>query len=133
MSSVVDRFIRYVKIDTQSDLDSESFPSTAKQLDLARLLVQELKALGLKDVTLDEHGYVMAKLPSNLDRPYPLRGTLRSASPNPLRVPEGAGGDQDTRRGAPAIGFMAHMDTSPDMSGANVRPRFVEHYDGGDI
>jgi tripeptide aminopeptidase len=103
MSSVVDRFLRYVKIDTQSDLESESFPSTGKQLDLARLLEQELKALGLKDVNLDEFGYVMAKLPSNLDRQIP------------------------------AIGFMAHMDTSPDMSGANVRPHFVEHYDGGDI
>jgi tripeptide aminopeptidase len=120
MSSVVDRFIRYVKIDTQSDLDSETFPSTAKQLDLARLLMQELNALGLKDVTLDEHGYVTAKLPSNLGQPDLL--------PWPTRQ-----GRQDTRRGAPAIGLMAHMDTSPDMSGANVRPHFVEHYDGGDI
>ncbi len=120
MSSVVDRFIRYVKIDTQSDLESESFPSTAKQLDLARLLVQELNALGLKDVLLDEHGYVMARLPSNLGRPELL--------PWPTRQ-----GRQDTRRGGPVIGLLAHMDTSPDMSGANVRPRFVEHYDGGDI
>lgn len=103
MIAVVERFLRYVKIDTQSAGNTESVPSTAKQLDLARLLERELIELGLKEVSLDKHGYVMGFLPSNLDRP------------------------------APAFGLLAHMDTAPDMSGANVNPQFVENYDGGDI
>ena len=103
MSTVLERFIRYVKMDTQSDHRSTSFPSTNKQLDLARLLVQELKELGVQNAALDKYGYVMAKLPSNLGRP------------------------------APVIGFLAHMDTSPDAPGKGVNPRLVEHYDGGDI
>ena len=103
MSNVVERFIRYVKIDTQSDPHSITHPSTAKQLDLARLLVDELNALGLRDVILDDYGCVMARLPANIDAPIP------------------------------AIGFLAHMDTSPDLSGEHVNPQIVEHYDGGDI
>jgi len=103
MSNVVEKFIRYIKIDTASDPASKTVPSTAKQLDLARLLLAELQALGLDNAALDEFGYVTAKLQSNLDKP------------------------------APAIGFLAHMDTSPDMSGANVNPQFIESYDGGDI
>ena len=103
MSSVVDRFIRYVKIDTQSDHDSTSFPSTAKQMDLGRLLAQELKELGLSSVSMDQNGYVMASLPSNLDN------------------------------SAPVIGFLAHMDTSPDAPGKDVSPQVIDSYDGGDI
>jgi tripeptide aminopeptidase len=103
MSEVVDRFVRYVQIDTQSNPASESWPSTAKQLDLARLLVEELQAMGMADVSLDENGYVMASLHSNLDKSVPV------------------------------VGFIGHMDTSPDMSGANVHPRVVEKYPGGDV
>jgi tripeptide aminopeptidase len=102
-SSVVERFIRYVKIDTQSDHESTAYPSTAKQFDLGRLLVQELKELGLEDAAMDQFGYVMATLPGNITRQ------------------------------APRIGFLAHMDTSPDASGKNVAPQFVADYDGGDI
>ena len=120
MSSVVDRFLRYVKIDTQSNQDSKSLPSTDKQLNLARLLEQELISLGLKDVTLDALGYVMAKLPSNLDHPAPAATSQAEQNARP-------------RGGVPAIGFLAHMDTSPDMSGANVKPHFVDPYAGGDI
>ncbi len=100
-TSVVDRFIRYAKIFTESDPASEAFPSTSRQLDLARLLVEELNQIGLTDVTLDENGYVMATLPANVEN-------------------------------APTIGFIAHMDTNPDMTGENVNPQLV-HYQGGDI
>ena len=103
MSDVVDRFLRYVQIDTQSDPNSDQFPSTAKQLDLAKLLFAELTAFGLDDVNLDENGYLMATLPANC--------TLQ----------------------VPVIGWIAHMDTSPDMSGTNVKPQIVKNYDGGDI
>lgn len=103
MSNVIDRFLRYVKIDTQSDFDSESCPSTKKQLDLAHLLQQELEELGLSDVSLDENGYVMATLPGN------------------------------TKKDVPVIGWIAHMDTSPDASGSGVKPQWVEQYDGKEI
>lgn len=103
MSSVLERFIRYVKIDTQSDHASPTWPSTAKQLDLARLLVHEMESMGMKDVSLDENGYVMGSIPAN------VKGKV------------------------PAIGLIAHMDTSPSASGANVNPHLVEAYDGGDI
>jgi tripeptide aminopeptidase len=103
MSSVVERFLRYAQIDTQSDPKSETFPSTARQLDLARLLAHELEELGLAEVSVDPNGYVMAGLPSNLSRP------------------------------APVVGLIAHMDTSPELTGAGVCPRIVAHYDGGDI
>ena len=101
MHPVVERFIRYIKIDTESDRNSETFPSTQKQYDLARLLEKELKGLGLVDVVIDEHGYVMATLPTNTDK-----------------------------TNVPVVGFLAHMDTSPDFSGKDVNPQFVEDYDG---
>lgn len=102
MEKILDRFLRYVSVDTQSDENSESQPSSAKQLDLLRMLSDELTAMGV-EATLDEYGYVMAKLPSNIDRKVPV------------------------------VGFIAHVDTSPDASGANVRPQIIENYDGGDI
>lgn len=103
MRNVIERFLRYVKIDTESEFDFETCPSTSKQLDLARLLTEELETMGMQDVSLDENGYVMATLPAN------------------------------TAREVPVIGWIAHMDTSPDMSGKGVNPQWVENYDGGDI
>lgn len=103
MSKVVERFLKYVKFDTKSDENSNTVPTTASQLVLAKEIVMELEELGLAEVSLDENGYIMATLPSNLDKKVPT------------------------------IGFIAHMDTSPDMSGTNVNPKFVENYDGGDI
>lgn len=102
MEKILDRFLRYVSVDTQSDENSESQPSSAKQLDLLRMLRDELTAMGV-EATLDEYGYVMATLPSNIDRKVPV------------------------------VGFIAHVDTSPDASGSNVRPQIIENYDGGDI
>ena len=98
------RFLQYVSFDTRSDENSETFPSTDKQLVLLRHLVEEMKALGLTEVSIDEHGYAMGTIP---------------ATP---------GCEQ-----APVIGFIAHVDTAPDMSGANVRPQVLENYGGGDI
>ena len=103
MEKILDRFLRYVSFDTQSDENSESQPSTAKQLKLLQLLCDELKALGV-EATLDQYGYVMATLPSNL------------------------GG-----REVPAVGFIAHVDTAPDASGADIKPQIIDKYDGGDI
>ncbi|WIV11737.1 peptidase T [Proteiniborus sp. MB09-C3] len=103
MKKVVDRFLNYVAIDTKSEYDSPSFPSSKKQFDLANLLVKELNEIGLKDVSVDQNCYVMATLPSNTDKAVPV------------------------------IGFIAHMDTSPDMSGENVKPKIVENYDGNNI
>ncbi len=101
--TVIDRFLKYVTFDTQSDENTGVTPSTAKQMFFAKYLQQELQELGLEDITLDENGYLFATLPANVDRPIPV------------------------------IGFIAHMDTSPDMSGENVKPRIVEKYDGTDI
>jgi tripeptide aminopeptidase len=106
--SALDRFLRYATIDTQSAEDSTGYPSTAKQFDLLRLLESESWALGLSDVTLDEHGYVMATLPSNLPPGHPAEGAV------------------------PVIGFIAHADTSPSASGKDVKPQLIE-YRGGDI
>lgn len=103
MSRVVERFLKYVKFDTKSDEESDTVPSTKGQLVLAEELGKELERIGLSDVSVDENGYVMATLPSNMDKKVP------------------------------AVGFIAHMDTSPDMSGANVNPKLIENYDGGDI
>ena len=101
---LIERFLRYIKIDTQADdTVTDIFPSTKKQLDLSNLLVQELKDLGLKDATIDKYGYVMATVPSNIDKKVPT------------------------------IGFLAHVDTAPDMSGKDVKPRFIENYDGSEI
>ena len=102
MEKILDRFLRYVSVDTQSDEESESQPSTAKQLNLLKMLCEELRAMGV-DATLDEYGYVMGSIPSNIDKEVP------------------------------AIGFIAHVDTSPDASGKDVNPQIIEHYDGGEI
>ena len=107
--SALDRFIRYAKIDTQSSEESQTYPSTPKQFDLLNLLVKELKDLGMKDVEIDQHGYVMATLPGNLpktDKAY-------------VKVP--------------VIGFVSHVDTSPSTTGANVKPQIIQNYQGGDI
>jgi tripeptide aminopeptidase len=106
--SALDRFLRYVRIDTQSAEDVAQVPSTRKQLDLARLLVKELKALGIKRVTLDAHGYVMATIPANLPRDHLARGKV------------------------PRVGLIAHLDTSPSASGAGVKPQVLT-YRGGDL
>ena len=102
MENILDRFLRYVSVDTQSNEESESQPSTAKQWDLLKMLCGELRALGV-DANLDEYGYVMGSIPSNVDKPVP------------------------------AIGFIAHVDTAPDASGAGVKPQIVPNYDGGAI
>ncbi|MFO7756330.1 MAG: peptidase T [Bacteroidales bacterium] len=103
MEKVTERLIRYAGIDTQSDENSDSCPSTAGQLELAGLLKKELEEMGLEEVSLDENGYLMATLPSNSSKELPV------------------------------LGLIAHMDTSPDMSGKNVKPRIVTNYDGEDI
>lgn len=103
MSSIVDRFLKYVSFDTQSAEDSNTTPSTAKQLKLAEYLRDELQEIGMTEVEMDENGYVYATLPANTDKEIPT------------------------------IGFIAHMDTSPDCSGANIHPRIVKAYDGTDI
>jgi tripeptide aminopeptidase len=100
---VTERFLRYVVIDTQSDLESPTCPSTEKQKDLGRLLAAELKAMGLADAHLDEHGYVYATIPAT------------------------------TSKKVPVICFCSHMDTSPDCTGKNVKPQLVKNYRGGDI
>lgn len=100
---LLERFLRYVQIDTQSDEDSETYPSTQKQFNLARLLEKELNELGLKNVEVDQYGYVTATLLSNIDKEVPV------------------------------IGFLAHMDTAPDMSGENVKPQIFENYNGKNI
>lgn len=103
MQHIIDRFISYVTIDTESDPNSDSTPSTEKQWDLAKKLAEELKSIGMSDVTIDENAYIMATLPSNVD--YDV----------------------------PTIGFISHFDTSPDFTGANVKPQIIENYDGKDI
>ena len=102
MEKILDRFLRYVAVDTQSDPDSDSQPSAAKELNLLKMLRDELNAMGV-EATLDEYGYVMASIPANCDKT------------------------------APAIGFIAHVDTAPDASGENVKPQIIEKYDGGEI
>ena len=103
MQHLIDRFISYAIIDTESDPTSITTPSTAKQLNLAKLLVKELKTIGMTDVTKDRSGYVMATLPSNVEHEVPT------------------------------IGFVSHYDTTPDFTGANVKPKITENYDGKDI
>lgn len=107
--SVLDKLLRYVKIDTQSKEDSDTYPSTMKQFELARLLEKELRELGLSDVELDENCYVMATLKSNLKAEDPISDNV------------------------PAIGFIAHVDTSPEVTAENVKPQIIENYQGGDI
>lgn len=100
---LLERFLRYVSIDTQSDPNSTTFPSTSKQFDLAKLLVEELKQIGLSDAHVDENCYVMATLEANTDKQIPV------------------------------IGFLAHVDSSPDMDGHNIKPQIINNYDGNDI
>lgn len=109
MKEAQERFLRYIQIDTQSDESSESSPSTAKQFDLAHLLVEELKSLGLTDAVVSDKCYVTATLPSNISQNDAAFGKV------------------------PTVAFLAHMDTSPDVSGAGVRPNIIENYQGGDI
>ena len=100
---IIRRFIGYVTVDTESDPESDTTPSTAKQWDLANALVEELKAIGMSDVTIDKNAYIMATLPSNVEHKVPT------------------------------IGFISHFDTTPDFTGANVKPQIIENYDGKDI
>lgn len=102
MENLKDRFLRYVAVDTQSNEESESQPSAAKELDLLRMLRDELLALGV-EAQLDEYGYVMARIPSNIEADVPK------------------------------LGFIAHVDTAPDASGADIKPQIIENYDGSDI
>ena len=103
MQKIIDRFISYVTIDTESNSASDTTPSTAKQWDLANKLVKELKAIGMKEVTIDKNAYIMATLPSNV------------------------------KQKVPTIGFISHFDTTPDFTGANVQPQIIPNYDGKDI
>lgn len=102
MEKITDKFLRYISVDTQSDPDSDTQPSSRKQLDLLKMLRDELSAMGI-DATLDEYGYVMASIPSNCGKDVP------------------------------AVGFIAHVDTSPDASGTGIKPQIIRDYDGGDI
>lgn len=102
-NEIIERFTSYVKVDTQSDESSSTCPSTPGQLELARMLIEELKSIGMEEVTMDENGYVMATLPST------------------------------TEKEVPTIGFLAHVDTATDFTGKNVNPQIVENYDGKDI
>ena len=102
MENILDRFLRYISIDTQSDENSESQPSTEKQLNLLKLLCDELNAMGV-EATLDKYGYVMGAIPSNIDKKVP------------------------------AIGFISHVDTSPDALGKDIKPQIIKDYNGSDI
>ena len=103
MEKILDRFLRYVSVDTKADPESETHPSAARELDLLKMLRDELVAMGV-EATLDEYGYVMASIPANCDK-----------------------------ADVPAIGFIAHVDTAPDASGADVKAQIIENYDGGEI
>lgn len=103
MQHLIDRFISYVVIDTESDPNSNTTPSSAKQWNLAKKLAQELKDIGMNDVSIDENAYIMATLPSNVNHTVPI------------------------------IGFISHFDTTPDFTGANIKPQIIENYDGKDI
>ena len=100
---IIERFISYVKIDSQSNADSEVTPSTKIQWDIANKLVQDLKDIGLSRVSIDKNAYIYATLPSNIKKKCPI------------------------------IGFISHFDTSPDFSGTNIKPQIIENYNGGDI
>ena len=104
--TITERFLNYTKFDTQSAEESQTVPSTSKQLIFARYLKEEMEREGLQEVEMDEKGYLYATLPANL---------------------------ADSDEPVPTIGFISHYDTSPDCSGADIKPRIVEHYDGGDI
>ncbi|MFN3556152.1 MAG: peptidase T [Bacteroidales bacterium] len=101
--TLLEKFYKYISIDTQADPASQTFPSTSKQMNLSKVLVEELQQMGIADAHMDDKGYVMATLPSNIDKDVPV------------------------------IGFLAHVDTAPDMSGKDIKPQIVEDYDGEDI
>ena len=103
MEKVTDKFLRYIAVETTSDENGTTHPSSLKELDLARMLVEEMKAMGITDASLDENGYVMGTIPSNLDHEVPV------------------------------LGFIAHVDTAPDASGKDIKPQFIYNYDGSDI
>ena len=103
METVTDKFLRYISFETTSDENSTTHPSSLKELDLSRQLVAEMKAIGIADASLDENGYVMGTIPSNLDRKVPV------------------------------VGFIAHVDTAPDASGKDIKPQIIKDYDGSDI
>ena len=103
MEKVTDKFLRYVSFETTSDENSTTHPSSLKELDLSKQLVKEMKEMGIEDASLDEYGYVMGTIPSNIDREVPV------------------------------LGFIAHVDTSPDASGKDIKPQFIRNYDGSDI
>ncbi len=103
MKQIIDRFLTYVTIDTQSDPNSNTTPSTIKQWDLANKLVDELRQIGMQEITIDKNAYIMATLPNN------------------------------TNKEVPTIGFISHFDTTPDFSGTNVKPQIIENYDGADV
>ncbi|MFC2131049.1 peptidase T [Bacteroidota bacterium] len=107
--TALERFLRYAKIDTQSEEGSDSYPSTKKQFDLLNLLVKELTELGYNDTEIDEFGYVFATVSSNIPESHPAFGKV------------------------PVIGFLAHVDTSPDASGKDIKPQIIDNYRGGDI
>ncbi len=102
-NEIIERFTSYVKVDTQSDENNENCPSTPGQLTLANMLADELKSIGMTDITVDDNGYVMATLPANTDKDVPT------------------------------VGFLAHVDTATDFTGKNVNPQIIESYDGHDI
>lgn len=104
MEKLLDKFLRYISVDTASDPESQSQPSTNKQFVLLQMLTDELKAMGIKDVELDKYGYVMASIPSNIEG-----------------------------KEVPALGFIAHVDTAPDAPGCNIKPQIITNYDGKDI
>ena len=103
MEKILDRFLRYVAVETTSDENGTTHPSSLKELDLSRILVEEMKAIGIADASLDENGYVMGTIPTNLDRQVPV------------------------------VGFIAHVDTAPDASGRDIKPQIIPNYDGNDI
>lgn len=123
MKTVLERFLNYVSYDTESDETGESCPSTAKQLVLAEQLRQELIEMGAADVRVSEFGYVFARIPS----------TIGNASANAGDGAQMADSADGAAGRTPVLGFIAHMDTSPALSGANVKPRIVHDYDGEDI
>jgi tripeptide aminopeptidase len=102
-NAIIDRFIRYARVNSQSDNGSSSCPSSTGQIELARLILEDLAEIGCTEISLDRNGYIMASIPSNVNKVVPV------------------------------IGFIAHLDTSPDFSGKNVNPRVIENYDGSDI
>ena len=103
METVTDKFLRYISVETTSDENGTTHPSSLKELDLSRMLVEEMKKMGIADASLDENGYVMGTIPANIDKKVPV------------------------------LGFISHVDTSPDASGKDVKPQFIRNYDGSDI